>query len=50
VANQEEVVNLRSFVAKGFESMMMMQILDAFIIQEEATMMDNKIARQASST
>jgi hypothetical protein len=35
VANQQEVVNLLSFVSKGFESMAT-QILDAFVSQEEA--------------
>jgi hypothetical protein len=35
VANQQEVVNLLSFVSKGFESMAT-QILDAFVSHEEA--------------
>jgi hypothetical protein len=35
VANQQEVVNLCSFVSKGFESMAT-QILDDFVSQEEA--------------
>jgi hypothetical protein len=37
MANQQEVMNLCSFVAKGFESMTM-QILDALVRQEEAMM------------
>jgi hypothetical protein len=35
LANQQEVVNLRSFVTNGFESIGT-QILDAFICQDEA--------------